>query len=276
MLTTQEQYAELLALTQLHLLQEFALTEWVEADPKTQAFFQADIKKQAIPVPVAPVHIAKETIPVPVKPAAPPPVKTKAQTPIQKVPEAKPVVEVPPKQEQKQVLWEELKTPPQEYNLNETKRILKEKYPGQAIIEEIPNDAEAKRISSSWKQADLITDVVILSFDTNPKHCELLENVAKALVKYHVPAQVCMADKFESQSTWSELLKTKHLRLVIANGSGVHGMAGLMKHYREVAKTGKCYLDQVPLYLLPDLSLYWKEPHLKMELWKALRQILNI
>lgn len=296
----QEQFAELTALTQLYLMREFSQNQWIVADPEAYTYFkqhlaatavppiqrtppkqtvppppaasqskqQANVKVQEKIQPAPPPSIpqlvaAKETIPTPVN-KTPPPTPTPPTSPTPKTTPTKSRVPMP-----------ESLQPISEVDLSDFKKIMKEKFPALVILDHVPGDEEAKRINSAWKQDLIPPAVLILCADENPKHRAFLFNLAKAISVCQMPAQVVFARKIEQENGWNALLKSNSLQLVIACDSSIHGLPGLMNHYREAVKQAKHYLGQVPLYLLSDLSIYWKEPRLKATLWNALRSELK-
>jgi hypothetical protein len=62
------------------------------------------------------------------------------------------------------------------------------------------------------------------------------------------------------------------LKWVIVCDYSLWQLRGLMQFYKETPAQGTRMLGNVPIFLLPDLSLYLKDPLLKRSLWKALCQ----
>jgi len=56
---------------------------------------------------------------------------------------------------------------------------------------------------------------------------------------------------------------------------GIYSLSELMKHYKEDNRHNKRFLNKVPLLLLPDVSVYLKEPLLKLSLWRSLCETLR-
>lgn len=155
-------------------------------------------------------------------------------------------------------------------DLNDIKSLFKEKFTNFPICEQIPSDHQAKNIKNAWQIELIIPPIVILSFNEQDKHLAFLKNVSKAISLYLAPARVLSGPAWEQEKRWNELLKARDLRLVIASDYGLYLLPTLMKSYKEEPKTAKHFLDQVPLLLLSDISLYLKEPQLKPLLWRAI------
>lgn len=274
-----ERYAELVALTQLYLLQEFSLTERVTAGTEGYAYFKEyamQKKGQSVskPVPVSQpvrqiVQEAPKLLTEPV-PQADEPIPQQQATSFPKEKTAS----VKPKSASK-TFEPELTARETEIDLEDIRKIVQERYPGQKIVKEIPSDAEAKAINEAWKSETIIPEVMILSFEESPLQYAFLQNIAKAITMFYTPAAVIRAEKLAQEKGWEKVLQTKNLKLIISTGHNVHGSPELHKHYKEAQKQAKHFLGSVPLFLLSDIAHYFKNPQLKVTLWKDLCEILG-
>lgn len=160
-------------------------------------------------------------------------------------------------------------------SLTEMKKAISQTFQEMIILEEIPCDSEAKKMQGMWKDQLVVPQVVLLSFEELPKQASLLINLAKAISICYMPAGVISAHKIEKEMGWAALFSDPALKLVIASDYAIYGLPDLMKNYKENSKTGEHFLKEKPLFLLPDLSLYLKEPLLKASLWRALCKTLS-
>lgn len=149
-------------------------------------------------------------------------------------------------------------------------KIGKSLFPEWRLCETIPNDAIAQKNKNAWLKNQDILPVLILSFYDNEQQLTFLKNIAHAISLRLAPARVLSAPQLEKENSWTSVLNSPQLRLVIANDYGLYLQPKLMQFYREVSQQNKHFLNQTPLLLLSDLSLYLKEPQLKPLLWRAI------
>lgn len=147
--------------------------------------------------------------------------------------------------------------------------------PETAILPNIPNDAIAKKIASRWKTKNQIAPITLLMSSEPETHQKLLKEISKALDIYFGPAKIVQADSIEKEKQWETFLSSKELKLIIICDYTLWQLNGLMQFYKEVPAQGTRLLGKIPLFLLPDLSLYLKDPLLKRSLWKALCQKIS-
>lgn len=285
MTAPQEQFSQLLAITKNYLLQEHSINERILAETETYSFFRAlaiqNQKKQE------PKPIIKETTRHALNP--PPqnqtiinrlPLKEESQPlnpPTQKVEneQIKPLVEKPPVPKENIAPSTKLKldltaTAPAT-DFNELRKIIKEKLPHLHLIDQLPDDSEAKMLAKSWSNEKKPAQVLILSFDEPPKHQLFLANIAKALQLFGFHAVIANPMKIE----WQQTLQSKDLKLIVAGSAGFHSLTELQKLHREDPRQGRHYIGDQQLLLLSDISFYLKEPALKPSLWKALKELLT-
>lgn len=143
------------------------------------------------------------------------------------------------------------------------------------ILEEIPSDAPARKIANRWKTKNQTAPISILSFGEPKPQKALLEEIAKALDVFFGPARIIPAEPIEKEMQWEVFLSVNGLKLIIACDFALWQLRSLLPFYRENPADGTRTLKNVPLFLLPDLSLYFKDPLLKRLLWKALCQKLS-
>lgn len=288
--TLKEDYAELVALTQLFLLREFSIKDKQVTDPQTYAFFKHILPKEAIQrpsvqTPPVKTNDVKSTasLPPPKSPPSPQPSPPQPSLPpVEPPPEPIKVESLPEKaiaistgSKKGYVINLEPLSPPVPLDCKDIKQIFKEQLIHYPISEEIPSDQIAKKIKNSWQIEQNIPPIIILSFNEQEKSRAFLQAIADAISQHLAPARVLSGPQIEKEKKWDIVLKTKGLRLVIASDYGLYLLPELMKCYKETPKQAKHYLYQTPLLLLSDLTLYLKQPQLKPLLWKAICNEFN-
>ncbi len=148
-------------------------------------------------------------------------------------------------------------------------------FPNYPLIEEIPDDAIAVKICNRWKTKNKTAPISILILHEPPEQRALLEQVATALDVVFGGARAIQAEPIEKEKQWGAFLSVSDLKLVVVCDYTLWQLGGLMAYYKENPTQGNRTLGTTPLFLLPDLSLYLKDPLLKRSLWKALCQKLN-
>ncbi len=138
------------------------------------------------------------------------------------------------------------------------------------VIEQIPSDAMAKKIATRWKTKNQIAPISVLYFSEDPLQKAFLTEIATAIDVYFGPARLIDASAIEKEKQWETFLESGDLKLVIVCDYTLWQLTDLMRHYKEVPSQQLRTLGKTPLFLLPDLSLYLKDPLLKRSLWKSL------
>ena len=78
--------------------------------------------------------------------------------------------------------------------------------------------------------------------------------------------------KAEKENRWNDFLSDSDIFLIIASDYTIFELPNLRTYYKENPIKGEKHLKNKALFLLPDISLYLKEPTLKTSLFKALKQ----
>ncbi len=176
---------------------------------------------------------------------------------------------LPPKAEW---LKPQITTAPQE-GFAKIKKTLQQIAPSFQLIDEIPTDHEAKRISSAWKEKIPDIDVILLACQTDPDTLDLLKSLAIAIEKNLGKVKILPVDRLEREKRWDLFLQKNQFRLIIAS-DGLLDLPGLMQFYKATPARVEYYLDKTPLLpLLP--SPVYKAIEQKAHLWKMLCQILK-
>lgn len=282
-----QEHGQLIALTQLCLLQEYPEEKYVHASQENWHFFKADAAKlranaSVIPQmekptpPLSPQPIISSQPIVLSQPKISPPLNLQTTPP---APAEQPAISLqnPPEPQKKgeAPLFKLEPLPfPEKESLDDLKKICKEKFPQYQLLDHPPVDDEAKALLQLWKKKETHSEVIILSFDESPIQKAFLQNIAKAIRIRLGSAVIVNARKVEADHQWEPLLNSDKLRLVIASDYAIYGLKQLMSYYKEDAGSIR-KLKDAPLLLLSDLSLYLKEPKLKPSLWKAICEVLK-
>lgn len=144
-----------------------------------------------------------------------------------------------------------------------------------ALLKKIPDDTLAKKIAARWKTKNQTAPLTLLMFSEPEPHQKFLQEIAKALDIYFGPAKIVQAETIEKEKQWEIFLSSEELKLIIVCDYTLWQLNGLMQFYKEVPAQGTRLLGKTNLFLLPDLSLYLKDPLLKRSLWKALCQKIS-
>ncbi len=188
-------------------------------------------------------------------------------------PEETPPAPPPPSASKPAEKWRsDTQLPTLPLNFASLKTLFQRTFPATAIIDEIPNDTSAKKIAGRWKTKNQIAPISILHFGEPPKQKALLAEIVKAIDVYFGPARLINAEAIEKEKQWETFLSSNELKLIIACDYTLWQLADLMRNYKEVPSEQTKTLGNIPLLLLPDLSLYLKDPLLKRSLWKAIER----
>ena len=149
------------------------------------------------------------------------------------------------------------------------KTALKEIY----LHENIPNDSKAKRLKEAWREKHNTPEVPILFQGSYYK--PFLQSLAKAIETEFLPCRLVEIDHLEKEKKWDLFLDSPKLKLIIAPDQLIFAAKELLPFYKEHPQQGTRFLGEIPLLLIPDLSLYFKDPYLKRSLWNVICQALK-
>ena len=134
-------------------------------------------------------------------------------------------------------------------------------------------DEKAKRIKSAWNEKSQVPEIPILFQGTHYR--TFLDNLAKAISLSFAPARVIDMTTFEKEKKWDIFLDSPQLKFILCPDHLIFSSKELLPFYKEnPGKKTRC-LGKIPLLLLPDLSLYFKDPYLKRSLWNVICQTLS-
>ncbi len=143
------------------------------------------------------------------------------------------------------------------------------------ILDQVPTDAKARRIAEQWKTKNQAAKCSLLSFHEPALQQRFMEKLAQALDVVFGHARVVPAEPIEKANQWEAFLSAEGLSLVIVCDYTLWQLPNLLQFYREVPSRSERLLLNAQLFLLPDLTLYLKDPLLKRSLWRALCQKIS-
>ncbi|MBI3236523.1 MAG: hypothetical protein HYZ48_02275 [Chlamydiales bacterium] len=136
-----------------------------------------------------------------------------------------------------------------------------------------PDDAKARKIKEEWREKREIPLLPILTHTT--RYLPFLKNLAKAISFTFLPCRVLEVISFEKEKKWDLFFSSSHVNLVILSDQTLWESKELLLNYKENPQKKERFLASFPLLLLPDLSLYEKDPYLKRSLWNLLCQTIE-
>lgn len=208
----------------------------------------------------------------PLPPLPTPKPKQIAQPPVSKPP-SPPVKKQEPKQELSKELDLRPPTLPDKQPMNKMGSILKMIAPDFFIHDAPLADDKAKKIKGAWADKSQIPDIPIL-FQGN-LYRTFTENLAKAISTCFSPSRVIEITPYEQEKKWDLILESPQLKLILLPDYLLFSSKELLPFYKENPGQKTRFLGDIPLLLLPDLSLYFKDPYLKRSLWNVICQSLD-
>jgi hypothetical protein len=200
------------------------------------------------------------------------PKKTLPSSPIQKEPEIIPIKQTQPTEKIAKV--EKIKDI--EDNFSDIKMLLKDSFSNIQVKEKPLDDAIAKQVSQKYKLETQTAPITFLSSKEDEKTYKFIQQISRAINVCIIPTKIIQSKSFEEENKWSSFLNTSSIKLIIACDYSLWALPNLMKHYKEIPRKSQCFLGTIPLFLLPDLSLYIKNPLLKPSLWEALQNKISL
>ncbi|MBY0528843.1 MAG: hypothetical protein K2P51_01485 [Rhabdochlamydiaceae bacterium] len=155
---------------------------------------------------------------------------------------------------------------------SEIQKTLEKIAPHMRLSNEIPDDAVAKRIASSWQEKIPEAEVVLLLLDPSKESVEFLKNLAKAIHTQLCPAKVISAARMEQEKRWDLFLEKNAFRLIIAT-EGLKHYPDLIRYYKALPSQNEAFLGKIPFISLSPATTYLASPEHKALLWKKVCQI---
>jgi hypothetical protein len=135
------------------------------------------------------------------------------------------------------------------------------------------NDKVAKEVLNKHKYKDQISPILILAYTEDENSFKFLQKLSIAISNYFRDCKIIKAYDIEKKDSWNSILDKSLIKHIITSDYAIYEMKNLKKYFLENEKKEK-YLNEIPLLLLPDISLYLKEPMLKKSLFNMLKKTL--
>ena len=133
------------------------------------------------------------------------------------------------------------------------------------------DDIEAKKIAKSNNFKNSFS-IAILAYKEDEKKYIFLSKLKQALEIYFFPTELVSAYSIEKENKWPDFFAKTNLKFIISSDYTISELENLKKYYLENPSKNEKFLNNISLFLLPDISLYLKEPSLKASLFKTLKQ----
>lgn len=202
-----------------------------------------------------------------------PAIKPKKQTPAPAKPITPPAPQKTVRHEPKHTLSTSQQKAPHPPSPNmQMAQLIKSVAPALFLHSKMPDDSKAKKIKQLFIQRSSWPEIPVFYSKQLANYKGFLQNIVKAIDLQFAPSQLIEIDTIEKEDDWEELLKSDSLRMIIAPDVLIFGFPKLITHFQENPATNAQHLHKTPLFLLPDLSLYLKDPELKRSLWLDLKK----
>lgn len=142
-------------------------------------------------------------------------------------------------------------------------------------IEKILDDTHAEAMAHHWKYQSKICPILILFHNCSEHEKMFLKNLASALSVYFPKANALDVSEIEKEDKWDLILDPKIVTFIMAPDDQIWDLPKLMKTYKEIPSQSTHTLKDIPLFLIPNLKMYFQNPSLKGSLWKALCQKIS-
>lgn len=157
--------------------------------------------------------------------------------------------------------------------LDQIKKKIIETDPTLSFHTKPPDDAKARKVKEEWREKREIPLLPILTHTT--RYLPFLKNLAKAISFTFLSCRVLEITSFEKEKKWDLFFSSSHVSLVLLSDQTLWESKELLLNYKENPQKKERFLASFPLILLPDLSLYEKDPYLKRSLWNLLCQTIE-
>lgn len=215
--------------------------------------------------PSLPISLVKQPE-VPQSPP-PPPNREKAQNP-----PPPPAASITHKEEKKREDPFITLTPPTIPALKSTdtiKKLLSQIEPELHLHDTPLSDLRAKQVKEGWKRD---APTIPILFQGKPFRSFII-NIARSIeITFNTSCRLVEVKKGQD---WTLFLQSSNVQFIIAPDYLIFSTQELLPLYKETPQQRVRYLGTVPLLLLPNLSLYYKDPQLKRSLWHVITHHLR-
>jgi len=158
-----------------------------------------------------------------------------------------------------------------EDDFTDIKKSMGKLFPHISMLKEPIDDKTAKQKSQKYKLKNISSSITILAYKEDEKLYRFLEKLSISLSIYFYPSKVVSAYLIEKENSWDNFLN-EDISLIISSDYTIFELKNLRSFYKENPSKNEKFLKNIPLFLLPDIFLYLKEPTLKKSLFNALKQ----
>lgn len=260
MTSLRDHFRQLLSLTQLYLLQNYALSEKVVTNLEICNIFRKH------------VILSKKTKPQPLPPPPPAPKRPITVSEKLKPPHIQRKRAALPKEQSKPLAKplspsisrskDRLSVIDQDFS--DLKTIIKTQFPHLEVSDKIPSDEQGVTEGSKWKQNEEYPPVVLIAFERIPSTLCFLQNITHAINEHIAKAKLLFADEM-NENDWEKISTTKELKFIIAEEQAI-------KRHHPLNNSPHKGRQLIPL--LP-LSEYLHSEQNKRALWDLLKKRIS-
>lgn len=276
MSTIEKEYLEILSLTKKVIEQNFSNEEFILSTPKIYKSIQTQAKdslpkkqenKKKETLPITPSYSRKDIRENRLKIAS----SEKKRLANESSPTKKREKVQSSSEKEKFFRLEELS--PLVPTLPDVSPTIKKLFPNLPIFSFPPNDQKAKKAARKWLESSKAPEIILLFFGDDPKEKEFLNNISKAISRQIAPSKSFSAVEIEKKKQWEALLDSNLLKLILAEKESIENSLQIMKYYKKGTKhPQERYLNNVPLFYLEKIPIYFDDISHKTNLWKNLLQ----
>jgi hypothetical protein len=162
----------------------------------------------------------------------------------------------------------------QKQEFAEQRALLNKIAPHIPILDEIPDDREARLLAERWKIAKSSSPILILYRKEHPAYTLFLQNIQSALTLTHADTSLIEVQDLERCHHWPLLLSSKGLKWILICESLLRQLPHLLALYREQPISSLRFLMNIPVFILPESAAVLHNPLLKRALWNQMKEIL--
>lgn len=244
-----EELAELAALAQMHLFQNFKLADKLLTEPETHSFFLEFAQTAKEPKRVPPPAPLKSTAPAPARPLPAPKVTPPKH-------ESAPQNEIKEKAPPNILTIERQKGKEGDTaNFSDIHKIIAAHFPSLRLMADIPSDEQAIKVAEGWNKKKNAEAIVVSPSNPSPREYTFLTQIVTAIER-----TFCTAELVSDQETFNAYLKEPALRVVMAPQKLVEEL-------------------NLPLPIitigLPPTHVLLSTPALKRKLWQEIQSVFS-
>lgn len=138
------------------------------------------------------------------------------------------------------------------------------------IFDELPDDAEAKRLAKLYEKKTQFAECLIFYENPKEKGLQLLKAIGLAIEKQFTRCTLHAIDDIEQSQLLEEMLKDKNVKLIITCHDWIIHHPKLLNIFSEKTGSPIKKLGTKDVIVLSNLEYYMKDPALKRSLWNLL------